>query len=32
MVMKDSDDAVFGAFMGEGVHPSKGGYYGSGES
>ena len=32
VVMKDSDDAVFGAFMGEGVHPSKGGYYGSGES
>lgn len=31
--MKDSDDGVFGAFIGEGLHPSKGGgYYGSGES
>jgi len=32
LVMKDSDDAVFGAWMGEGIHPSKGSYFGSGES
>ena len=32
MVVRDSQDAVFGAWMGEGIHPSKGAYYGSGES
>lgn len=30
--MRDSNDAVFGAWMGEGIHMSKGAYYGSGES
>ncbi|KAH9943636.1 TLD-domain-containing protein [Amylocystis lapponica] len=32
VVMRDDGDAVFGAWMGEGIHPSKGSYYGSGES
>ncbi|KAE9393145.1 TLD-domain-containing protein [Gymnopus androsaceus JB14] len=33
VVMKDSGDAVFGAYMGDGIKQSKGkGYYGSGES
>lgn len=32
VVMRDSNDAVFGAWMGEGIHMSKGAYYGSGES
>ncbi|KAI0776556.1 TLD-domain-containing protein [Trametes elegans] len=32
LVIRDANDAVFGAWMGEGIHPSKGGYYGSGES
>ncbi|KAI0665525.1 TLD-domain-containing protein [Trametes maxima] len=32
LVVRDTNDAVFGAWMGEGVHPSKGSYYGSGES
>lgn len=31
--MKDSGDAIFGVYMGDGVRQSKGkGYYGSGES
>ncbi|CDO76666.1 hypothetical protein BN946_scf184752.g4 [Trametes cinnabarina] len=32
LVIRDSNDAIFGAWMGEGIHPSKGAYYGSGES
>ncbi|KAI0798217.1 TLD-domain-containing protein [Abortiporus biennis] len=32
IIMRDTNEAVFGAWMGEGVHPSKGSYYGSGES
>lgn len=32
LIMKDSNDALFGAWMGEGIRPSKGAYYGSGES
>ncbi|CAL1697514.1 unnamed protein product [Somion occarium] len=32
VIMKDSNDTMFGAWLGEGVHPSKGSYYGSGES
>lgn len=32
VIMRDSGDAVFGAWMGEGIHQSKGSYYGSGES
>ncbi|KAJ3482355.1 hypothetical protein NLI96_g7033 [Meripilus lineatus] len=32
IVLRDSGDAVFGAWMGEGIHPSKGAYFGSGES
>ncbi|KAH9837596.1 TLD-domain-containing protein [Rhodofomes roseus] len=32
VVMRDSGDAVFGVWMGQGVHLSKGAYYGSGES
>ncbi|EJF58892.1 TLD-domain-containing protein [Dichomitus squalens LYAD-421 SS1] len=32
VVVRDSGDRVFGAWMGEGIHPSKGAYYGSGES
>lgn len=32
IVMRDSNDAVFGAWMTEGIHMSKGAYYGSGES
>ncbi|KAJ3933281.1 MAG: TLD-domain-containing protein [Lentinula lateritia] len=33
VVMKDSGDAIFGVYMGDGVRQSKGkGYYGSGES
>ncbi|KAH7924100.1 hypothetical protein BV22DRAFT_1035518 [Leucogyrophana mollusca] len=32
IIIRDSGDAVFGAWMGEGVHLSKGAYYGSGES
>ena len=32
VVLKDSGDAVFGAWLGEGVKMSKGSYYGSGES
>ncbi|KAF5385693.1 hypothetical protein D9757_005528 [Collybiopsis confluens] len=33
VVMKDSGDAIFGAYMGDGVRRSRGkGYYGSGES
>ena len=31
-VVRDSGERVFGAWMGEGIHMSKGGYYGSGES
>ncbi|KAI0776530.1 TLD-domain-containing protein [Trametes elegans] len=31
-VIRDANNAVFGAWMGEGIHPSKGAYYGSGES
>jgi len=30
--MKDSGDAIFGVWMGEGVRLGKGSYYGSGES
>ncbi|KAH9913202.1 TLD-domain-containing protein [Fomitopsis serialis] len=32
VVMRDSGDAVFGVWMGQGIHLSKGAYYGSGES
>ncbi|KAH9852854.1 TLD-domain-containing protein [Lenzites betulinus] len=32
LIVRDANDAVFGAWMGEGIHPSKGAYYGSGES
>jgi len=32
VVMKDSGDAIFGAWLGESVKVGKGGYYGSGES
>ncbi|KAI0071231.1 TLD-domain-containing protein [Panus rudis PR-1116 ss-1] len=32
IVIRDSNDALFGVWMGEGIHPSKGAYYGSGES
>ncbi|GJE96157.1 TLD-domain-containing protein [Phanerochaete sordida] len=32
LVIRDSNDVVFGAWMGEGIHMSKGAYYGSGES
>ena len=32
IVVRDAGEAVFGAYMGEGIHPSKGAYYGSGES
>ncbi|KAH9926650.1 TLD-domain-containing protein [Epithele typhae] len=32
LVVKDSGDSIFGAWMGQGIHPSKGAYYGSGES
>ena len=32
VVIKDSEDTIFGAWLGENVHQSKGAYYGSGES
>jgi hypothetical protein len=32
VVIRDSGDAVFGVWMGEGIMLSKGAYYGSGES
>ncbi|OCH86253.1 TLD-domain-containing protein [Obba rivulosa] len=32
VVMRDSGDAVFGVWLGEGMHQSKGAYYGSGTS
>ncbi|KAI0365830.1 TLD-domain-containing protein [Pilatotrama ljubarskyi] len=32
LIVRDSNNAVFGAWMGEGIHPSKGAYYGTGES
>ncbi|EKM48308.1 uncharacterized protein PHACADRAFT_155199 [Phanerochaete carnosa HHB-10118-sp] len=32
LVLRDANDAVFGAWMGEGIRMSKGAYYGSGES
>ena len=32
LVVRDSGETLFGAWMGEGIHPSKGAYYGSGES
>jgi hypothetical protein len=32
VVMKDSDEKTFGVWIGEAVKPSKGAYYGSGES
>ncbi|KAF9782422.1 TLD-domain-containing protein [Thelephora terrestris] len=32
IVIKDSGDTLFGAWLGENVHQSKGAYYGSGES
>ena len=32
VVMRDANDAIFGAWMSEGIKLSKGAYYGSGES
>lgn len=32
VVMRDSNDVLFGVWLGDGVHPTKGSYYGSGES
>ena len=32
LVVRDLGETLFGAWMGEGIHPSKGAYYGSGES
>ncbi|KAF7799183.1 hypothetical protein EIP86_010414 [Pleurotus ostreatoroseus] len=32
LIVRDSNEAVFGAWMGEGIKMSKGSYYGSGES
>ena len=32
IVIKDSEDTLFGAWLGENIHQSKGAYYGSGES
>ncbi|EPS94800.1 hypothetical protein FOMPIDRAFT_1169299 [Fomitopsis schrenkii] len=32
VVLRDAGDAVFGVWMGQGIHLSKGAYYGSGES
>ncbi|KAF8993337.1 TLD-domain-containing protein [Hymenopellis radicata] len=33
LIIQDTNDALFGVYMGEGIRPSKGrGYYGSGES
>ena len=32
LVLRDSNDAVFGVWMGEGIKQCKGSYYGSGES
>lgn len=32
VVVRDAGDAIFGAWMGEGLKLSKGSYYGSGES
>ncbi|OJT08038.1 hypothetical protein TRAPUB_1064 [Trametes pubescens] len=32
MIIRDANNAVFGAWVGEGIHPSKGAYYGSYES
>ena len=32
LVVRDGSDALFGAWMGEGIRPSKGAYFGSGES
>ncbi|KAL6307308.1 TLD-domain-containing protein [Sparassis latifolia] len=32
VILRDSRNAVFGAWMGEGIHLSKGAYFGSGES
>ncbi|KAI0328828.1 TLD-domain-containing protein [Cubamyces sp. BRFM 1775] len=32
LIVRDANNAVFGAWMGEGIHPSKGAYYGTGES
>ena len=31
-VVRDAGGTVFGAWLGDGIHPSKGAYYGSGES
>ena len=32
LVMRDSNDAMFGAWVGDGIRQSKGAYYGNGES
>ena len=32
VVIKDSEDVLFGTWLGESIHQSKGAYYGSGES
>lgn len=32
VIMRDSENALFGAWVGEGIHHSKGAYYGGGES
>ena len=32
VVVRDAGDALFGVWLGDGVRPSKGSYYGSGES
>ncbi|KAI0753832.1 TLD-domain-containing protein [Fomes fomentarius] len=32
LIVRDAHDSIFGAWIGEGIHPSKGAYYGSGES
>lgn len=33
LIIQDASDALFGVYMGDGIHPSRGrGYYGSGES
>ncbi|KAI9060365.1 TLD-domain-containing protein [Trametes sanguinea] len=32
LIVRDANNAIFGAWMGEGIHPSRGSYYGSGES
>ena len=32
VIMRDSNETLFGAWIGEGIRPSKGAYFGSGES